>query len=142
MREIASVTPPVRTRERVEPLARLATTLAEHYRARRRHYGVEVASLFDRDLVELFTAERRAGARSAAAFLRQARGELRSAVSRWTGQHPYVVEQFLQDMTHRCRALQLRLRGPAAEAKLHTAILLTMQVVEQVHAGRGEWLEL
>lgn len=142
MREIGKKAPPVRNRQAFEPVSGLRTTLAEHYRARRRYYGVDVRSIFDRDLLELFTAERRAGARSAAAFLRQSWPELRAAVSRWTQQHPYVVEQFLRDMTHRCRALHLRLRGPTADAKMETAILLTMQIISQVHVGRGQWLEL
>jgi hypothetical protein len=142
MREIARQPPPVRSRETVEPLSRLQQTLAAHYRGRRRHYGIDVIGLFDRDLLELFTREARPRARSAAGFLRRVGPELRASIARQAQQHPYVVEQLLRDMVRRCRALGLHLRGPASEARVGAAVLLTMQVMNHLHAGRARWIEL
>jgi len=52
-----------------------------------------------------------------------------------------MVDQFLRDMMTRCRALRLRLRGPVEQAKLDTAVLLTVQVMNYLRRG-GHWIEL
>ena len=47
--------PPSIGRSEVEPLASLRQTLRQHYRRKRRHYGVDHPAFYDRDLRRLFS---------------------------------------------------------------------------------------
>jgi len=142
MREMKGKKPPRKSRERTDPVSRIRHTLREHYAAKRERMGIDLSGLYDQDLLRLFAADGDpAPGRSAIAFLRNARPELRQLVSQWTQQHPYMVDQFLRDMMTRCRALRLRLRGPVEQAKLDTAVLLTVQVMNYLRRG-GHWIEL
>jgi hypothetical protein len=134
-RGIATARPQVRTRQRVDPLSKLRRTLREHYGARHARYGVDLSELYDRDLLRLFSPGGDPAGTSAVAFLRRVRPELRPLVSGWTEQHPYTVDQFLNDMMTRCRALRLRLNRSEEQAKLDTAVLLTVQVMYYVQTG-------
>jgi hypothetical protein len=135
VQEVAAARPQVRTRQRVDPLNKLRRTLREHYDARHERYGVDLSELYDRDLLRLFSPGGHLAGASAVAFLRRVRPELRQLVSGWTEQHPYTVDQFLNDMMTRCRALRLRLNRSEEQAKLDTAVLLTVQVMHYVQTG-------
>ena len=136
MAEIGPLKPLVRSRLRVDSLPRLRRTVRAHYDQRRARYGVDLSELFDRDLLLLFSpGGNPAPGKSAVAFLRRVRPDLRHLVAYWTEQHPYMVDQFLNDMMTRCRALRLRLNGSEAQAKLHAAVLLTVQVMNYLQTG-------
>jgi hypothetical protein len=127
MREIADRPPRVRSRERTDSLPKLRMTLREYYLRKRDHYGEEDYSIYDGDLLRLFSADptdRRHMA--AAAFLRERRGELRRIVAQWTGQHRFVVDDVLKGMIQRCRELGLRLAYSEQETGEGAAVLLTM----------------
>ncbi len=127
MAEIAGRAAPVRSRERTDAISKLRMTLREYYERKKAHYGEEDWSLYDRDLLRLFSDEPGDGRRlSAAAFLRERRGELRSIVSQWTGQHRFVVDDVLKGMIHRCRELRLRLAYSEQETGEGAAVLLTL----------------
>ena len=123
MHELADELPVVRTRERVDSIANLRTTMRDHYRKKRAHYEVELPSIHDASLRRVFDAH---GKRREAAgtFLRRRRGALRRRVAAVTGEPPYIVDQLLNELIPRCRRLELRLRGPAREAEVDVAVLL------------------
>ncbi|UCG34439.1 MAG: putative zinc-binding metallopeptidase, partial [Phycisphaerales bacterium] len=99
MQDIAGNKPLVVSRERVEPLSRLSTTLREHYAEKRARYGVEYPNFYDKDLRRLFVEDRGQGAgETAARFLRRVRPEIRKRVARWTGEYQYTIDQVLLDM--------------------------------------------
>jgi hypothetical protein len=136
MREIGDRRPPVRSRERTDALSKLRMTLREYYLRKRDHYGEEDYSIFDRDLLRLFSDDPAHRQRiAAAAFLRERRGELRRIVAQWTGQHRFVVDDVVKGMIQRCRELGLRLchteqetgEGAAVLLTLHTARILRMR---------------
>jgi hypothetical protein len=127
MREIADLPPKVRSRERTDSLGGLRFTLREYYRRKKEHYGEEDHSVYDHDLLRLFTDDPAAGRRRAAAvFLRERRRELRQVVARWTGQHRFVVDDVLSGMIHRCRELGLRLAYDDQATSQGAAVLLTL----------------
>ncbi len=137
MREIAGHPPLVRSRRRVDPLDKLTLTLREHYEQRRRHYGVDIPRLYDRDLRRMFSADPAFKNHPAATtFLRRVRRDVRRLVARWTGAYQYTVDQVFEDIVHRCRELELRLAVPEPQAKLDFAILLTVQTMNFLHSGR------
>jgi hypothetical protein len=139
MAEIAHRSAPVRSRARIDPLPRLKTTLGQHYRAKQRHYSREWSSAFDRDLSRLFSQDPRYANRpTAASFLRGLRPEICETVSQWTGAHRYTVDQIVQELSERCRELKLRLALPPREARTQAVIMLTVQTMNFMRAGRYE----
>lgn len=126
MREIADQPAAVRSRERPDSLASVRITLREYYERKKRHYGEHDYTIYDRDLERLFGAAGTRGGRSASAFLRERRLELRRIVSTWTGQRPFVVDEVLKGLIWRSRALGLRLVHPERETSEGAAILVTL----------------
>jgi hypothetical protein len=137
MTELAGMSPAVKTKEEVDPLSELQQTLRDHYDQKRRHYGLTHPHFYDADLRRLFSAEaRHARNLPAAAFLMRIRRDVRRQVADWTGEYQYTIDQVLQRMIDRCRALKLRLAGSERQAKLDFTILLTVQTMNHLHSGR------
>jgi len=136
MRDVAGVTPPVRSRATIEPLRELTTTLREHYAERRMKYLDDWPDFYDRDLMRIFSAERDAKRHeSAAAFLRRIRPTVREVVAQWTGAHHYTVDQVLRDIADRCKELKLRLARPEDEARTHMMLMVAVQTMNFLHGG-------
>lgn len=138
MRELADVQPPRVSRRRLDPLSSLKTTLRQHYKKKRAHYGLEKPNFYDRDLRRLFTqpTDGARGMMTAARFLTRIRKDVSRRVARWTGEYQYTIDQVLGDMIARCRELNLRLTKPEDQARLEFSILLTVQTMNYLHSGR------
>jgi len=138
MDEISCDRPRVRARDRPESVASLRKRLREHYRERRLHYLDEWPEFFDRELFRLFSHDpsyrkRPTGAR----FLRSVRRDVREHVARWTGVHPYTIDQVVSDMIDRCKELRLRLAiDPPDQAVMETKMMVTVQTMRYLHEGR------
>jgi len=140
MEEIATKPPRVRTRARPDSLGRLRMTLREYYRDKKSFYGDADRSVYDRELLRLFSDERAFGhRRTAAAVLREWRTELRSRVAHWTGQYPFVIDEVLQGMILRARELRLRLCYSERETVQDAAIVLTVHTMRQIHGSYREY---
>lgn len=136
MTEIAGTTAPVKSRERMDPIEELDTTLAEYYEEKQQRYGASFPEVYDRDLRRLFGANGDAAAsQPAASMLRRVGPQIRRRVATWTGEHDYAVNQLLNDMITRCRELDIRATRPVAEVRLDAAILLTMQFTNFLQSG-------
>jgi len=137
MLELADVPPPVRSRERVEPLPRIRKTLREHYRCKQESYAAAYPAVYDRALRRLFSGRNRSyDYESAAVFLRRHRGELSESVSQFIGVHQYVVDQLLLDMILQTRRLGLRRHRSESRTKLAAEVMLTVQTKKFLRAGR------
>ena len=137
MRSLAGRPAPVQSAEEVEPLRRLRQTLRQHYRRKRRHYGVDHPSFYDRDLRRLFSdAPAHANQSTAARFIQRHRRAVRRLVAEWTGIYQYTVDRVLEDMIERSRELKLRMTMPEDQARQAFAVLLTVQVMNYLHSGR------
>ncbi len=136
-KEIAGRPPPVSSRRRVDPIERLRQTLGEHYREKRRHYGLDAEVSYDRDLRRLFSdAPEHRDRPPAARFLSRVRRAVRRRVARWTGAYQYTIDQVLEAMIERCRELGLRVAAPEEQVELDFTIALTVQTVNYLNAGR------
>jgi hypothetical protein len=140
MKDVAGRTPPVRSRRRPGAVSRNGTTLREHYERKRSHYGSEFPTISDPALYRLFSAN--GGRRRASAFLRRSRASLRRSVARGTGQHPYTVDQILNDMIGRCRELELVLDRPEEEVRMDAVVLLTVRTMAYVSESGRPWIPL
>ncbi|MCP3916339.1 MAG: hypothetical protein GY711_12350 [bacterium] len=138
MKEIADQAPPVRTRSKLESVARLKITLREYYSRKRSVYDDEAPTVLDRQLRDLFSGTD-PNAELASAFLRRQRRELGARIARRTGQNLYLVDHVLREMIPRCRKLRLRLAGDEREAALDAAILLTALGMQFLYGGHPEY---
>lgn len=137
MKSIAGKKPPVQSRETYEPISKLRKTLRTHYQRKRDHYELDYPSIYDNDLRHLFSSDPTDKRNvTAAAFLTRIRNELRTVVSRWTGEHTYTIDQVIQEMIERCRELKLRLGSPTEEAKRDAMILVAVRTTNFLHEGR------
>ena len=136
MRSVRGKPPRVDNPEEVEPLWRLRKTLRQHYRTKRRHYGVDYPNFYDRDLRRLFSdAPEFASNLTAAQFLGRIRRQTRRAVAEWTGIYQYTIDQVIEDMIARSRELKLRLAVPEEQARQEFTVLLTVQTMNHLHSG-------
>ena len=128
--------PAVNNPEEVEALPHVRTTLRQHYRTKRKHYGVDYPHFYDRDLRKLFSdAEEHAGNITAAQFIARNRRAVRRVVSSWTGIYQYTIDQVLEDMIARSRELKLRLASPEDRTRQEFTVLLTVQAMNYLHSG-------
>jgi hypothetical protein len=136
MSTLKGVAPRVDNPLEVDALPGLRRTLRQHYRAKRRHYGVDYPNFYDRDLRRIFSDEPQFSANpTAAQFIGRIRRPVRKAVARWTGIYQYTIDQVLEDMTARCKELRLRLAVPEDTARQDFTVLLTVQAMNYLHAG-------
>ena len=136
MGTLKGVAPRVDNPAEIDPLPGLRRTLRQHYRAKRRNYGVDYPNFYDRDLRRIFSNEPEFSANpTAAQFIGRIRRPVRKAVARWTGIYQYTIDQVLEDMTARCKQLRLRLAVPEDTARQEFTVLLTVQAMNYLHAG-------
>ena len=136
MRLLRGKTPRVSNADEVDPLRRVRKTLRQHYRNKRRHYGVDYPHFYDRDLRRLFSdAPEFAGNVPAAQFIARIRRHTRRIVADWTGSYQYTIDQVLEDMIARSRELKLRLAVPEEQARQGFTVLLTVQTMNHLHSG-------
>jgi hypothetical protein len=142
MDELAGKAPLIRSKARPHPVHRVTKTLRTFYEEKQSRYLGGYASIYDRDLKRLFSdaPEHRHG-EPAAKFLTRNRREIRSMVSRWTGEYQFTLDQVLKETILRCRALKLRVVGPERPIRMDFAILLTVRTMHYLYTGR-HWIPL
>jgi Putative zinc-binding metallo-peptidase len=137
MRELTRRRQPVTSKRTVDPLPRLKKTLAEHYRKKREHYGLDHPDFYDSDLRKLFSdAPEFAKNQSAARFVRRIRRDVRSTVASFTDSYQYTIDQLLETIIERCREQNLRLMESEEATKRDFMIFLTVQTMNYLHSGR------
>jgi Putative zinc-binding metallo-peptidase len=137
MRRIAPTRPKLRTRREVDPLSRLRKTLGEHYARKREHYGLDHPDFYESDLRNLFSdAPEYAHHMTAARFVRKIRKEARAMVASFTDSYQYTIDQLLEKIIERCRALNLRLTDSEEATKIEFMVFLTVQTMNYLHSGR------
>jgi hypothetical protein len=136
MKSLRGKAPRVDNPAEVDPLPHLRKTLRQHYRTKRKHYGVDYPNFYDRDLRRIFSdAPEYAGNLTAAQFIARIRRPVRRVVANWTGIFQYTIDQVLEDMIARCRELRLRLAVPEDVARQEFTVLLTVQAMNYLHSG-------
>ena len=144
MAEIAGTQPPVVSRARVDPIAAIGTTLAQHYAGKKERYSVELPDIYDNELRRLFSDDpRHRNQPRAAAFLRRHRSEIRRMVAKWTGEYEFALDVVLAHMIRRARELRLRAVGAERQLKMDFAVLLTVKTMHFLYSeGRRDWIAL
>jgi putative zinc-binding metallo-peptidase len=137
MAQVGRERPSVTSKRQVDPASRLRKTLAEHYRKKREHYGLDHPLFYDSDLRNLFSdAPQFAKNPSAARFVRRIRREVRMTVASFTDSYQYTIDQLLEKIIERCRDLNLRLMDSEESTKTDFLVFLTVQTMNYLHSGR------
>lgn len=140
MGELAGTRVSLTRRHEVDPVGRLNKTLAEHYEAKLAHYAVDTDTRYDRDLQRIFSSDPRHAHRPpASAFIRRNRARIRESASRISGTFQIALDNVIDQLIGRCRALKLR--APGSEQQLRAAMvkLLNNKVAHQLHTSRRQW---
>jgi len=131
---IAGTTAPTRSRRHVEPVSGIRETLREFYSEKQDRYGRHAPTVFDEDLLRLFSDDPRHHRReTAVSFLRRARPRIRATVARWTGEVPYTVDQVIGDMIERCKSLELRLAMSPSASLDEASVLVAVHTTRFMH---------
>ncbi len=135
--DLAGRRPLVTSQRRVDPISRLRTTLREHYRKKREHYGLDHPDFYESDLRKLFSdAPEYARHPSAARFVRRIRKNVRATVASFTDSYQYTIDQLLEKIMVRCREMNLRLTDSEEATKIDFMVFLTVQTMNYLHSGR------
>jgi hypothetical protein len=122
--ELKASRPPVRCRERIEPLNFNQRTLAQHYRSKLARAQRRRGLLADRLLARVFGNEPDRRALTAASFLRANKPRLLLSLIRATEVDRYAAHQVLRTAIHRSEQLELYVRGSQRESLRRTRIML------------------
>ncbi len=137
MQSLRNAVPAVHNTDEMEPLRGSRRTLRQYYKRKRRHYGIEHPSFYDRDLRKLFSDAPEFSANiTAVQFIGRVRQPTRRLVADWTGIYQYTIDRVIEDMSARCRQLNLRLAVPEEQARREFTMLLTVQTMNYLHSGR------
>jgi hypothetical protein len=136
MKEVSRRAPLNKSRERVEELSEIKTTLFDHYQRKREHYAFRWPPDYDRALKRIFVSEsNHNSAPAAAGFLSRHRRELCHEVAEGTGAHHYAIDQMLSHMINRCRELKLKV-DPAQDRTWQMVLVsLTIQTMNGILSG-------
>jgi len=122
--ELAHHRPPVRCRDRIEPLDGSDRTLAQHYRSKLARIRRARRAYTDRLLQQVFSRERTPRARTAAALLRAHKSALLAALARATGVDRYGAHQVLRSAIQSSERLGLYVRGTQRQSLRATRSML------------------
>ncbi|MEM9381506.1 MAG: putative zinc-binding metallopeptidase [Planctomycetota bacterium] len=141
MKEIRGTAPRLRTRRREEPVTSVSTTLGDYYARKKEIYAHEGTPAFAGQLGHSFPRPDDApdGAPRLAPFLRRHRSRLVRRVSDATGQHRYLLDHVVREMTQRAHSEDLRLANGEEGALLDAAILLTSLSSQFVYGGHPRY---
>ena len=128
--------PPVRCRDRIEPMDVNQRTLAQYYRAKLARSRTRRGTLADRLLGRVFSDTPGARALGAAALLRSRKAQLLASMMRSTGVDRYGAHQVLRTAIDRSERLGLYVRGSQREA-LRAARLMLRRLVRRYLRSQG-----
>lgn len=144
MAEIAGEKPHLTKRLLVDPLSTLKQTLDEHYARKQALYVSETSSIYDRELLKIFSTDaKHHRAPLATTFLRLNRTHIRRMIARWTGEYQLTLDAVFDSMIARCRELKLRAPGNERQLVMDFIVLLTAKTVHSHYSpSRREWFAL
>jgi hypothetical protein len=122
--ELGAHRPPVRCRDRIEPLEVNRRTLGQHYRSKLARDRSRRGVLADQLLHRVFAVRPGVRARGAAQLLRAHKQRLLSATIRATGVDRYAAYQILRTAIERSERLQLYVQGGQRQSLSDTRAML------------------
>ena len=136
MRSLRGTPPRVDNPEEVDPLPRLRKTLRQHYRDKRRHYGVDYPNFYDRDLRRLFSdAPEFSGNLTAAQFIARIRRPVRRVVAELDRHLPVHDRPGARGHDRALPRAEAAAGRARRQARQEFTVLLTVQAMNYLHSG-------
>jgi hypothetical protein len=124
----------------VDPVGRLNRTLAEHYEQKLAWYAVDTDTRYDKDLLRIFSSDPKHTHRPPASqFLRKNRIAIRESAWRISGAYQIALDNTIDQLISRARALKLRAYGREHELRRAMVRLINNKVAHQLHHSRRQW---
>jgi hypothetical protein len=135
MRSIAGKPPVHHPRYRVADYDCLDLKLKTYYARKRKAYADSFPDVYDSDLRKLFAAHGE-GTERASKYLRRRRRQIVDAVSAWSSERKFRIDELLTKIIARCD--QLGLRAPAGDplVDLQVATFVTSLAMNYLFTGR------
>jgi hypothetical protein len=133
MRSLAGKTPLHTAEYRVADYDCLNVKLKTYYARKRKLYEDTYPDFYDADLRQLFAAP--AGIK-ASAYLRRRRRRLLNAVSQWTNENKFQVNQLLSRLIRRCDELGLHVLNDDPQQDFRVASYITTLVMNYLFTGK------
>ena len=130
--------PPVHEpRFRVGEYNCLNLKLKTFYARKRKAYADSFPDFYDKDLLKLFAAkESDGGTEKASAYLRRRRRQIVDAVSTWSNEHKFRIDQLSKKIIDRCDELTLRVSTANTLIDLQVATYVTSLTMNYLFTGR------
>lgn len=135
MAEIGGQKALLNRRFEVDPASRMTRTLAQHYKKKQALYLGDSPRGYDRDLRSIFSSDpKHKRSPAASTFLEKNRAKIRRKVSGSTGEYQLTLDDVLDEIIGRCRALKLRAVGSERQLIRDFTVLLTAKTVHSLYS--------
>ena len=135
MAEIGGQKPVLTRRLEVDPVRRLARTLAQHYEKKQALYLSDSPRGYDRDLRSIFSDDpTHKRSLAASTFLAKNRVKIRRKVAKSTGEYQLTVDDVLGEIIRRCRELKLRAVGSERQLMRDFTVLLAARTMHSLYS--------
>ena len=137
MKSIGSLPPVHNPKYRVAQYNCLGTKLKTHYARKQKLFEENYPDFYDDDLKRLFATHQPGEDRpKAAAYLRKNRKALVDAVSGWTNEKKYRVNQLVTKLIRRAEALDLRVQTNPISQDLQVGCFITTLIMNYLFTGK------
>ncbi len=111
--------------------------LKTYYQRKKKDYAEDFPDFYDNDLNFLFTrAPEERGEIKAVRYLKLSRPNIIKAVSYWTSEKKYTVDQLLNNLIDRCKHLGLYIRKDQKDTDLQIASFITTLIANYLFTGK------
>ncbi len=115
----------------------LESTLKHYYDRKKKSLEEDYPDFFDRDLLRIFSVKSSENIKSekAVSFMKRNRKQILKAISHWTGERKFTVEEVLSRLTKRCKELNLVLVGEEHNALIELSAFVSSLVANYLFTG-------
>jgi len=135
MEKIKNVDPLRIVADEYLPVSKIHYTLEHYYRRKKKFYSVNLAELYDNELIKIFSLRRKKGYEKASDYLKKIRRVMRKNISDVLDVPQYTVDQLMLEMMKRCDQKNLFhvKNNPDTERKL--LIILVSKITNLIYKG-------
>ncbi|MBN2482885.1 MAG: hypothetical protein JXD21_01625 [Candidatus Omnitrophica bacterium] len=144
MKDIADKSPQVPCGKKYWAAAKLRITLKTFYKKKRLSYEENFPDFHDANLKKIFSVwtedQDKKTSRFVADVIKKYKKDIRNNVSAWTGEKKYIIDDLLNTIGERCRALRLLAAPDEALTILNLSSYITSLIMKYLYTGnfRGD----
>jgi hypothetical protein len=138
MKEIKEREPLVKKGRKYWEASRVRKTLKNYYKGKKYFYAEEFPDFHDTNLKKIFVARSKDNKNNPSAHevIKKYRRTILGEVSLWTGEKKYIINDLLETISERCRALKLVSLDDESSMVLKIATYITTLIMNYLYTGR------